>query len=98
MAKPMAVSLPLLLLLFDYWPLRGYEELAAPRRWTKLTLEKLRLLALSAASSVLTEMAQAAGGSVMGLSLLQVSTRIEYAVSSYAAIIDIRRRPVNLTK
>jgi hypothetical protein len=30
MAKPMAVSLPFLLLLFDYWPLRRYEELAAP--------------------------------------------------------------------
>jgi hypothetical protein len=87
MAKPMAVSLPLLLLLFDYWPLRRYEELAAPRRWTKLTLEKLPLLAMSAASSVLTEMAQAAGGSVMGLSLLRVSTRIENAAISYVAYI-----------
>ena len=87
MAKPMAVSLPLLLLLFDYWPLRRYEELAAPRRWTKLTLEKLPLLAMSAASSVLTEMAQGAGGSVMGLSLLPVSTRIENAAISYVAYI-----------
>ena len=87
MAKPMAVSLPLLLLLFDYWPLRRYEELAAPRRWTKLSLEKLPLLAMSAASSVLTEMAQGAGGSVMGLSLLPVSTRIENAAISYVAYL-----------
>jgi tetratricopeptide (TPR) repeat protein len=87
MAKPMAVSLPLLLLLLDYWPLRRFEELAAPRRWTKLTLEKLPLFAMSAASSVLTEMAQGAGGSVMGLSLLPVSTRIENAAISYVAYI-----------
>jgi len=87
MAKPMAVSLPLLLLLFDYWPLRRYEELAAPRRWTKLTLEKLPLFAMSAGSSVLTEMAQGAGGSVMGLSLLPVSIRIENAAISYVAYL-----------
>ncbi len=87
MSKPMAVSLPLLLLLFDYWPLRRYEELAAPRRWTNLTLEKLPLFAMSTASSVFTEMAQGAGGSVMGLSLLPVSTRIENAAISYVAYI-----------
>ncbi|MBZ5686148.1 MAG: tetratricopeptide repeat protein [Acidobacteriia bacterium] len=87
MAKPMAVSLPLLLLLFDYWPLRRFEGLAAPRRWTKLTLEKLPLFAMSAASSVLTEVAQGAGGSVMSLSLLPVSTRIENAVISYVAYV-----------
>jgi tetratricopeptide (TPR) repeat protein len=87
MAKPMAVSLPLLLLLFDYWPLRRFEELAPARRWTKLTLEKLPLLGMSAASCVLTEMAQGAGGSVMGLSLLPFSTRIENAAISYIAYI-----------
>lgn len=96
MSKPMAVSLPLLLLLFDYWPLRRYEELAAPRRWTKLTLEKLPLFAMSAASSVLTEMAQGAGGSVMGLSLLPVSTRIENAAISYVAYIGKFVWPVKL--
>jgi protein O-mannosyl-transferase len=87
MAKPMAVSLPLLLLPFDYWPLRRYEELAAPRRWAKFSLEKLPLFAMSAASSVLTQMAQREGGSVMGLSLLPVSTRIENAAISYVAYI-----------
>ncbi len=87
MAKPMAVSLPLLLLLFDCWPLRRFEELAASRRWAKLTLEKLPLFAMSAASSVFTEMAQGAGGSVMGLSLLPLSARIENAAISYVAYI-----------
>src|SRR5450755_2972785 len=33
MSKPMAVSLPLLLLLFDYWPLHRLEEIPFLRRW-----------------------------------------------------------------
>lgn len=87
MAKPMAVTLPLLLLLFDYWPLHRNEELPTARRWTKLTLEKVPLVAMSAGSSILTEMAQGAGGSVMGLSLLPISNRIENAAISYVAYV-----------
>ena len=96
MAKPMAVSLPLLLLLFDYWPLQRFEQLPFWRRWRKLMLEKLPLFAMSAASSVLTEMAQGAGGSVMGLSLLPLSTRIENAVISCGVYIGKALWPVRL--
>ena len=87
LSKPMAVTLPLLLLLFDYWPLHRFEELPAVKRWTKLTVEKAPLLAMSAASSVITELAQGAGGSVMGLSLLPISSRIENAAISCVAYI-----------
>lgn len=87
MAKPMAVTLSLLLLLFDYWPLHRHEELPTARRWIELALEKVPLLAMSIASSVLTELAQGAGGSVMGLSLLPLSARIENAAISYVAYI-----------
>jgi len=97
MTKPMAVSLPLLLLLFDYRPLRRYEELSPPRRWAKLVVEKLPLFAMSAASSVLTEIAQGAGGSVMGLSLLPISTRIENVAISYVAYIGKILWPVRLS-
>jgi hypothetical protein len=96
MAKPMAVSLPLLLLLFDYWPLKRLEEVSFLRRWMKLTIEKLPLFAMSAASSVLTEMAQGAGGSVMGLSLLPVSTRLENSAISCVAYIGKILWPVRL--
>jgi protein O-mannosyl-transferase len=54
MAKPMLVTLPILLLLLDYWPL----ERTAPRKWWPLVLEKLPLLAMSAASSLATMQAQ----------------------------------------
>ena len=96
MSKPMAVSFPLLMLLFDYWPLRRFDELPFWRRWIKLAIEKLPLFAMSAASSVLTEMAQGAGGSVMGLSLLPLSTRIENAAISCVAYIGKVLWPVRL--
>ena len=87
MSKPMAVSLPLLLLLFDYWPLARLTELPFARRWARLILEKLPLLVMSAAGSTLTEMAQSSGGSVMAVSLLPISTRIENAIISYVAYV-----------
>ncbi len=54
MAKPMLVTVPLVLLLLDYWPLG---RLGA---WRRCVLEKLPLLALAAASCVATILAQRA--------------------------------------
>jgi tetratricopeptide (TPR) repeat protein len=96
MSKPMAVSLPWLLLLFDYWPLQRLEELPFWRRWMRLTLEKIPLFVMSAASSLLTEMAQGAGGSVMGLALLPVPSRVENAAISCVAYIGKTLWPVRL--
>ncbi len=53
-SKPMLVTLPLVLLLLDYWPL-GRPRLA----------EKIPWFGLSAASSVVTFLAQRAGGAVV---------------------------------
>jgi hypothetical protein len=55
MCKPMLVTLPLVLLLLDYWPLHRAESAR------RLVLEKLPLLALSAAASAATLLAQHAG-------------------------------------
>jgi len=52
MCKPMLVTLPLVLRLLDYWPLQRTESAG------KLWMEKLPLLALSAASCVATIAAQ----------------------------------------
>jgi tetratricopeptide (TPR) repeat protein len=54
MSKPMLVTLPVVLLLLDYWPLQRVE----PRKLSGLVLEKLPLLALSAAVCVATLFAQ----------------------------------------
>jgi len=52
MCKPMLVTLPLILLLLDYWPLQRKESAG------KLALEKLPLLALSAVSCAVTLLVQ----------------------------------------
>jgi tetratricopeptide (TPR) repeat protein len=54
MCKPMLVTLPVVLLLLDYWPLQRTE----PGKLPALVLEKLPLLALSAGSCVATLIAQ----------------------------------------
>jgi tetratricopeptide (TPR) repeat protein len=55
MSKPMLVTLPLVLLLLDYWPLEGFAHKRSRR--TRL-LEKIPLLALSVGSCLATAMAQ----------------------------------------
>jgi protein O-mannosyl-transferase len=56
MSKPLAVMLPVVLLLMDIWPLNRWK--AAEGSWTRagvqLLVEKLPLLAMSLASGVLT--------------------------------------------
>ena len=64
MSKPMLVTVPFVLLLVDYWPLNRYETAATTiwgRRlsgWRWLILEKIPLLILSAAASVITVLTQ----------------------------------------
>jgi tetratricopeptide (TPR) repeat protein len=86
MAKPMAVTLPLTLLLLDLWPL---DRIGAGglRRWRQLVAEKLPLFALSAASSVVTLLAQSAGGAVRGLEAYPLPVRMASAAVAYTAYL-----------
>ena len=63
MAKPMLVSLPLVLLLLDYWPLGRLPSLSLEgaeerKNFRRLVLEKMPLLALGLASCAVTLFAQ----------------------------------------
>jgi tetratricopeptide (TPR) repeat protein len=78
LAKPMLVTLPLVLLLLDVWPL---ERLSRGAR--ALIVEKLPFFALAAASSVVTFLVQRQGGAVGGLGVLGWDVRVENAVLSY---------------
>ena len=87
MSKPMAVSLPLVLLLLDYWPLERYEDIPFRRKWARLSIEKLPLFLMSAASSVVTMIAQRSGGAVAVESLLPLSVRLKNAIVSCVAYL-----------
>jgi protein O-mannosyl-transferase len=96
MSKPMAVSLPLVLLLLDYWPLQRYEDLPFRSKWLRLLLEKSPLFLMTAASSVVTIVAQRSGGSVVDASALPLSLRLENALVSYVAYIGKMFWPASL--
>jgi len=90
MAKPMLVTLPLVLLLMDYWPLRragcGADGQAGRFRratWARLALEKVPFLLLAAISCVLTLRAQAAGGAIVAAEALSVPLRLASAAFAY---------------
>ena len=89
MSKAMLVTLPFVLLLLDYWPLRRYkcQPSSAGRQVLQLAIEKIPLLALSAVSSSVTFLAQR--GAIGWTEQLPVSTRISNAMVSY--IIYIRQ-------
>jgi len=86
-AKPMLVTLPLALLLLDYWPLGRISRGVGAPRWRlmgHLLLEKLPLLALAAAGGAVAFVAQARGGSMLAETTLPLPARMENAVLAYA--------------
>lgn len=83
MAKPMMVTFPFVLLLVDWWPLDRLKENNAG----KLVLEKIPLLALSIASSVITMIAQQAGGATRSTLQFSLGMRLENAIVAYAAYL-----------
>jgi protein O-mannosyl-transferase len=102
MAKPMLVTLPFLMLLLDWWPLGR----ALP--WTRLRQgsgataarlvgEKLPLVALSIASSVVTFLVQQASGATRGQDVYSLGVRIANACRSYAAYLGGLIWPANVS-
>jgi len=90
MSKPQVVTLPFVLLLWDYWPLqriasrpsRSGEKRMASGEWRWLFEEKIPLFAMSAAGAIMTMKAQTSGGGFNpDYTLFQ---RLENAAFSYA--------------
>jgi protein O-mannosyl-transferase len=103
MAKAMLVTLPFVLLLLDFWPLarlgnpapqKSGELSTEPIRDAKssktsgrLLLEKIPLLVLAAASSIVTVKAQHSGGTISSMQALPLGMRIQNALNSYWAYL-----------
>ena len=94
LAKPQIITLPFLLLLWDYWPLergktpQSLEPIEAsrsgPKSWLGLVLEKVPLFVLSGISAVLTMKAQSAGGAI------QISDTTVHAVAAYPISVRLQ--------
>ena len=87
LSKPMLVTLPLVLLLLDYWPLGRMDGVRSgtARQVVQLAIEKIPLIALSTVSSVVTFLAQR--GALGGTEQLPISARINNAIVSYVIYI-----------
>ncbi len=116
MSKPQVITLPFVLLLWDYWPLEriafryspfafrqrndaddsgekrrakseervsGEEPVSCENRFLWLLLEKVPLLALSAASALLTMKAQWANRTLGGVNTYSFAVRLSSVILSY---------------
>jgi protein O-mannosyl-transferase len=83
-SKPMLVTLPFVLLLLDYWPLRRWEVQSA-KSAVRLLVEKVPFFVIAAIFSVITILAQRKEGA-MTLAVPFVG-RVENALVSYCRYI-----------
>lgn len=94
MAKQLLVTLPVLMLLLDYWtPEPARADAAA---WRRRVMEKLPLLALAAAAGVLTLVAQNRAGAISGLAVYSLGYRLQNAVVAYALYVKMFLWPTGL--
>ncbi|MCK6447878.1 MAG: tetratricopeptide repeat protein [Planctomycetes bacterium] len=90
LAKPMAVTLPAVLLVLDVWPF------ARTERWKPLVVEKLPFFVLAFLSSYVTWAVQAAGGATGEIAVYRLAERAANAVSAYGVYLAQTFWPVDL--
>lgn len=93
LSKPMAVSLPAVFLILDWYPFRRVNYL---KTWWAAVVEKLPIIILCLISSALTVMAQKAGGTIASISTIPLSARILVATKSLAAYLLKMVLPMHL--
>ena len=93
LSKPMAVTLPVVLLILDWYPLQRIRSFSTFRN---ACADKLPFLALSLVSSAATLMAQRAAGAIARPEILPLATRVLVAFKSLIAYLGKLLMPVNL--
>lgn len=94
LAKPMAVTLPLVLLVLDVWPLRRI------RSWNDLRralIDKAPFFALSAASSLITLIAQSGDKATISLESIPIANRVANTIVSTASYVRMLVWPASLS-
>ncbi len=109
LAKPQIITLPFVLLLWDYWPLgrmfagpgnSADADLSAsitPRSFWYLVREKLPLFALAAVSAVISLWSQRQVSAVRSMAEFPLSARLGNAIVSYAHYLAHTFWPVRLS-
>ena len=103
LAKPMLVTLPCVLLLLDFWPLRRFQigqrsALAHPNVPVgRLILEKVPMLVLSAVSVYISTFSLYNYGDLVAVDSVPILLRVANALVSYMAYLGKMAVPLDLT-
>ncbi|HAM52735.1 MAG TPA: hypothetical protein DCP92_19325 [Nitrospiraceae bacterium] len=84
LSKPMAVSLPLVLLILDRYPFKRIESL---KTFQSMLAEKLPFIVFSLVSAILTVLAQKSGGAMGLTESMPFAARISVAANSLVAYL-----------
>ncbi|MHB8834594.1 MAG: tetratricopeptide repeat protein [Candidatus Methylomirabilia bacterium] len=95
MAKPMLVTVPLLLLVLDGWPLGRLRTV--PGNFARLLREKLPWLAIATIFSIVTLIVQARGQALQSLEALPFAWRVQNALAAYGRYLGSTVWPARLS-
>ena len=100
-AKGMLVTVPIMLVLVDFWPLKRF-DLSNPLLFNRSTLrnllaDKIPFVMLSVAIAGITILAQRSGGAVAGITALSLPDRIANSTVSFSRYALKTFWPVNLS-
>jgi Tfp pilus assembly protein PilF len=93
LSKPMAVTLPFVLLILDWYP---FNRIRSLKTFQPVVVEKLPFIACSLISSVLTILAQRAGGALSSIDVVPLSTRVLVGADALIAYLWKMIWPLNL--
>jgi protein O-mannosyl-transferase len=93
LSKPMAVTLPFVLLILDWYP---FHRIRSLKTFGTAFFEKVPFIALSLITSILTIVAQKAIGAITPIAFTPLSTRVLVAAKSIFAYIWKMILPLNL--
>jgi tetratricopeptide (TPR) repeat protein len=102
MSKPMAVTLPFVLLLMDYWPLSRFklekwtDIVQQKRLLSRIILEKVPLFFLTAGFSIFTLLSHWKGGALTSFAKIPLGMRVGNALVSFIGYITKMIWPANL--
>jgi tetratricopeptide (TPR) repeat protein len=107
LAKPMLVTLPFVLLLLDYWPLKRIFPMPVSAKLKSKTekkgepvksllWEKVPFFALAAADSIVTYLIQSSSGAVVSLAAVPMTSRLMNVPVAYVMYLGKMIWPSNL--
>jgi len=103
MAKPMLVTLPVLLLFLDFWPLNRLplnfshgQSAKTGMAFVRLVVEKIPLLLIALGSSVITVMAEMKIGTISSVEQFSLPDRVSNAIIAYTGYLMKTAWPAKL--